>query len=56
MHKRVFNRTYAKEKRRVLRNNVAMSEALLWARLRREQVAVLRFRRQYSVGAFVLDF
>ncbi|HVF84803.1 MAG TPA: DUF559 domain-containing protein [Abditibacteriaceae bacterium] len=54
--KRVFNLTSKKEKRRVLRNNAPVAEAILWARLRREQVARLRFRRQYSVGAFVLDF
>ena len=56
MHKRIFNMTSEKEKRRVLRNNVPATEATLWARLRREQVAGLRFRRQVSVGAFVLDF
>ena len=56
MHKRIFNRTDAKEKRRVLRNNAPVSEATLWARLRREQIAGFRFRRQYSVGAFVIDF
>ena len=39
-----------------MRNNVPVVEAMLWARLRREQIAGLRFRRQYSVGAFVIDF
>lgn len=53
---RVFNLTSEKEKRRVLRNNVPVAESLLWARLRREQIAGLRFRRQVSIGAFVLDF
>ena len=53
---RVFNLTSEKEKRRVLRNNVPLAESVLWARLRREQIMGLRFRRQVSVGAFVLDF
>ena len=54
--KHVFNLTSEKEKRRVLRNRPTQSENILWLRLRREQIAGLRFRRQYSVGAFVLDF
>jgi very-short-patch-repair endonuclease len=32
------------------------AEALVWARLRDRQVEGYKFRRQYSVGAFVVDF
>ena len=53
---RIFNRTDEKEKRRELRNGAPECETLLWAHLRRRQVANLRFHRQYSVGAYVLDF
>jgi len=56
MTKRIFNRTDEKTKRRDLRNSSPQSEALLWAHLRQRQVDSLRFRRQYSVGAYVLDF
>ena len=56
MTKRIFNRTDEKTKRRDLRNSSPQSEALLWAHLRQRPVDSLRFRRQYSVGAYVLDF
>jgi very-short-patch-repair endonuclease len=32
------------------------AEVLLWARLKGRQLLGCKFRRQYSVGAFVLDF
>ena len=51
-----FNRTSEKSKRRFLRNNMTRAEEILWARLKSRQVLGYKFRRQYSVGAFVLDF
>jgi len=53
---RLYNRIEEKEKRRDLRNNRPPVELMLWARLRGEQIAACRFRRQYSVGGYVLDF
>jgi very-short-patch-repair endonuclease len=32
------------------------AEALLWAKLRRKQILGYRFRRQYSVERYVIDF
>ena len=52
----VFNKISEKEKRRRLRNNMPKAETLLWNRIRRKQIANTKFRRQYSVGHFVLDF
>ena len=51
-----FNQSSEKEKRRRLRNNMPPAELLLWSRLRRRQIHGCRFRRQYSVGPYVLDF
>ena len=51
-----FNRTDEKEKRRELRNNMPKAEVILWSRLQRRQLLGCRFRRQYSVGDYVLDF
>ena len=45
-----------KSKRRELRKNRPPAEVILWSRLRGEQVAGCRFRRQYSVDIYVLDF
>ena len=51
-----FNKTSEKEKRRILRNNMPSAEGLVWSRLRNSQVLGYKFRRQYSVGPYVIDF
>ena len=51
-----FNRGAAKDKRRILRRAETAAEVLLWERLRDRQVGGLKFRRQFSVGVYVLDF
>ncbi len=53
---RIFNQTSEKEKRRKLRKESPQAELRLWYRLRHRQLLGCRFRRQYSVGAYVLDF
>jgi very-short-patch-repair endonuclease len=53
---RIFNQQSELEKRRQLRKNSPKAEALLWARLKDRQMANAEFRRQYSVGVYVLDF
>jgi len=53
---KVFNRASEKSERRQLRSKMARAEVLLWSKLRGQQVGGLRFRRQYSVGPYVLDF
>jgi len=44
------------EVRRKLRNNPTREEALLWKKLRTRQVLGKKFRRQYSIGRYVVDF
>jgi very-short-patch-repair endonuclease len=51
-----FNRSDKMAMRRRLRNEMPRSEVLLWARLRNRQVLGLKFRRQYGVGPYCLDF
>lgn len=53
---RIYNRHFDKEKRQYLRNNSPKAEALLWQKIRRRQVANIKFRRQYGIERFVLDF
>jgi very-short-patch-repair endonuclease len=50
-----FNKRNIKEKRRNLRNNQTETEARLWKYLRKEQLGV-KFRRQYSIGEYIVDF
>ena len=52
----LFNRPESKKKRRYLRQNMTKSEKLLWTKLRKCQLKGLRFRRQYSVLNYVVDF
>lgn len=54
--KKIFNQTEQKEKRRQLRRRSTFAEKLLWRSLRNRNFAGFKFRRQYSVGYFVLDF
>ena len=52
---RFFNREGEKEKRRGLRKTMPPAEVILWQRIRTQQLGY-KFRRQYSVGSYVIDF
>ena len=45
-----------KSRRRDLRNNPTPEEAALWKHLQRRQVLGKKFRRQYSIGRYIVDF
>ncbi len=51
-----YNREIEKDKRQELRNSMPKAEVLLWIRLKGRQLLGCKFRRQYSIGAFVMDF
>jgi very-short-patch-repair endonuclease len=51
-----FNRSSEKGLRRRLRKELTPAEAQLWSRLRRGQLRGHRFRRQYSIGPYCVDF
>src|SRR5262245_24792024 len=51
-----FNRQSEKLKRRKLRNSMPKAEVFLWTRLKRRQLLGCKFRRQFSVGPYVIDF
>lgn len=44
------------EKKRKLRKNQTKAEAIIWQCLRNRNFLNLKFRRQYSVGVYVVDF
>ena len=44
------------ELRKSLRNNATAPESILWKRLKGKQVGGIKFRRQYGIGPYVLDF
>ena len=51
-----FNRPGETNKRRQLRGSMPEAEVILLSRLKRCQLLGCKFRRQYSVGSFVIDF
>ncbi len=51
-----FNRESETKKRRELRGRMTDAEVILWSRLKGRQLLGCKFRRQYSVGSFVIDF
>ncbi len=53
---RIFNRKSQTGRRRHLRKEAPKAERLLWWRLRGRQVHGLKFRRQYGIGRYVVDF
>ena len=53
---RLFNRHRHTELRRQLRTHGTTAEAALWTQLKNRQLGGLRWRRQFGVGPYVLDF
>ena len=54
--RRLHNLRPLRAQRRALRRDATPAERRLWAALRRRQLDGWRWRRQYSVGCYVLDF
>jgi very-short-patch-repair endonuclease len=53
---KIYNKASEKEKRRLLRKNMPKAEVIMWSRLKQKQLLGYKFRRQYSVGSYVIDF
>ncbi|MEH2192061.1 MAG: DUF559 domain-containing protein [Nostoc sp.] len=52
----LYNKNSEIEKRRLLRENITKAEKLVWDKIRDRQLENCKFRRQYSVDKFVIDF
>ncbi|MEL6536768.1 MAG: DUF559 domain-containing protein, partial [Bacteroidota bacterium] len=52
----LHNRKYLKERRQALRNNLTSAEATLWIFLKGRQLEGKKFRRQPSIGNYIVDF
>lgn len=51
-----FNKSNMKKRRQNLRNNATPAEQKLWQKLKGKQIAGIKFRRQYSIDSFIVDF
>ena len=54
--KQIHNKPELIKFRKSLRNNSTSAEATLWKCLQKKQLGGFKFRRQHSVGNFILDF
>lgn len=53
---KIYNKIEKKETRKILRNNMTEPEKIFWKHVRNKQFFDLKFRRQYSVWRYILDF
>ena len=53
--KQIFNNKYQKPVRSELRNNQTEPEKIFWNWVRNKQFGV-KFRRQYGIGRYIVDF
>lgn len=53
---KVFNLKTFQERRRRLRKSMPDGERILWSKLNRKQMNGYRFRRQASIGKYIVDF
>jgi very-short-patch-repair endonuclease len=51
-----YNRAEFKERRKELRNNMPMAEIRLWRHLKGKGMEGLKFRRQFGIGRYTVDF
>jgi very-short-patch-repair endonuclease len=52
----LFNRPSAKKTRQSLRNSLPPAELILWSKLKNRQINAQKFRRQFSIGPYIVDF
>ena len=53
---KLFNKKSQKKLRQHLRNQIILSERLLWKRLQKNQLGGYKFRRQQGIGSYIVDF
>jgi very-short-patch-repair endonuclease len=54
--KPITNPRYQIEKRKELRSSLTAAEATLWMLIKNRQLGGRKFRRQFGVGKYILDF
>ena len=53
---KLYNRQQEKEKRRELRQNQTIAERNMWSQLRGRKLLGLKFKRQFSIDKYIIDF
>ncbi|MCF6150621.1 MAG: endonuclease domain-containing protein [Candidatus Kuenenia sp.] len=52
----IFNKKEYTKRRQYLRRNMTKAEIYLWSKLKGKQINGLKFRRQYGINNFTVDF
>lgn len=52
----IYNRKETNDLRRRLRKDATKAEKILWTRIQKKQILNTKFRRQFAIGEFVVDF
>ena len=52
----IMNKEEQEWRRKILRNHSTSAEAVLWRLLKNKQIEGLKFRRQHSIGPYIVDF
>lgn len=55
MNNEIFNQKSSKEARRRLRSQMTKAEVIFWSKIRSQQLGY-KFRRQYGIDKYVVDF
>jgi len=53
---KIYNRKYLKTRRKDLRSNSTQAEIILWQCLKGSKLEGRKFRRQQSIGNYIVDF
>ena len=56
MREQINNKKILEPYRKTLRKNLTPAEAFLWRLLKNSQLESRKFRRQHSIGNYILDF
>ncbi|MEP7213075.1 MAG: endonuclease domain-containing protein [Acidobacteriota bacterium] len=56
MTDRFHNKIRLKDRRKALRRSLTPAEGFLWSQLKNSNLAGRKFRRQHSIGNYILDF
>ena len=54
--KKIFNKKVFKKGRKALRGNSTYAEVFLWQQVKNKKLAGKKFRRQTSIGPYIVDF
>jgi len=55
-YKKIFNKKELEPRRKELRNNSTYAEVFFWQQIKKGQLEGRKFRRQTSIGSYIIDF